>query len=63
MEEDLDFPAQLNVTADQLATNFREENNTSRLMIPRVNINNVQLQVTHEVITGDLQKHIACTGQ
>eukprot|EP00957_Ditylum_brightwellii_P028960 2187666-Ditylum_brightwellii.AAC.1 len=76
MEDNLDFSVQLNVAADQLATKYREQNNTTSLMTPRIDINNMQLQVIFEVITGhhykkiqdhvtasDLQKHIVCTRQ
>eukprot|EP00957_Ditylum_brightwellii_P131476 10027626-Ditylum_brightwellii.AAC.1 len=76
MEDDLDFPVQLNVAVDQLASIYKEQNNTTRLMTPRVDINNMQIQVTCEVITGHyykkiqyhvtasaLQKHIVHTRQ
>ena len=63
MKDDLDFPAQLNVAADRLATNYREQNNTTRLMIPRVDINNMLLQVTCEVITGHYYKKYGIMSQ
>eukprot|EP00957_Ditylum_brightwellii_P045043 3417103-Ditylum_brightwellii.AAC.1 len=56
--EQLDLPAQFNMSADNLATSYREGNNEKLVDIPRLSINHAQLVHDRGIITGHHFKKI-----